>query len=805
MTPRGESTEVDAYIFIKENLRLLGWDTRNPARTPEGQVYTQNECLSHPEIHRMLVDDKPENVIKVTESVFWVVEAKKSHTKLDTALAEAKEYAEKINNSAIIKTKFITGIAGNDVDSYLIRTLYFDGSSYRPISMNSREITGFLSPDEARTILRLNNPNIADMPINEKLFVSKAENINEILHLGAVLPNQRARVMAALLLAMLDDTPPNIDASPSVLISDINSRAKRVLSQQGRPEFIEYIRISLPSTEDNHIKFRNALVSTIQELNILNIRSAMNSGHDVLGHFYEVFLKYANWAKDLGIVLTPRHITQFAAEIMNIGLHDIILDPCCGTGGFLVASLDYVKHNYTAAQVNDFKQNAIFGIEQDPGVASLAIVNMIFRGDGKNNIMEGNCFSQFLAPHISNGNRTAKFSRSQNEHPPITKILMNPPFALKQSAEKEYRFIEHGLNQMEDGGLLFTILPYSVLVKGGEYLTWRKEVLLKNNTLLSVITFPPELFYPIGVHTVGVVIKKGIPHSLEQKVLWVRATRDGFVKSKGKRLPSDDEENDLDRIKSTLKSFLSNPRIAVLTQPRFCKSQPIDFNDRILEMVPEAYLDDVPPKIEDIRSEIDKMIREVIAFQIVQQKKNIEFEKSVFIDRGPKEPLILGNFVLESVLNHLIAGEYHATKELDNGSVPLISCGELANGLVDFFEIPEADQHKNTITVAFNAKPLTTRFHPYVFGAKDDVAVFINKSNLRPTSLTFIGAMLCLQCWRFSYGRKCFIDKLKQQMIQLPKDSSGALDEEFMEQVVKTHPYWRYVEKSMNDSVVNHD
>lgn len=95
MSKRGQSTEVDAYIFIKENLKLMGWDTRNPARTPEGQVYTQNECLSHPEIHHHLGKEKPENIVKVTERVFWVIEAKKHHKQLEQALQEAQQYAEK--------------------------------------------------------------------------------------------------------------------------------------------------------------------------------------------------------------------------------------------------------------------------------------------------------------------------------------------------------------------------------------------------------------------------------------------------------------------------------------------------------------------------------------------------------------------------------------------------------------------------------------------------------------------------------------------------------------------------------------
>src|SRR3712207_41779 len=112
-------------------------------------------------------------------------------------------------------------------------------------------------------------------PIDEKSFLSRAEHINEILHLGAVNPHQRASVMAALLLSTLSETGPNLnERNLSVLIGDINSRVASTLRSQGKAEFYDHIRISPPATQDNHVKFRRALVSTLQELNALNIRAA---------------------------------------------------------------------------------------------------------------------------------------------------------------------------------------------------------------------------------------------------------------------------------------------------------------------------------------------------------------------------------------------------------------------------------------------------------------------------------------------------------------------------------------------------
>jgi hypothetical protein len=622
MIAKSKDTEVDAYIFIKDNLKILGWDTRNPARNPAGEVFTQNECFHHPEIKKRLKQDRPENIVKLSEKYFWVIEAKRTHQQLNQALTEAEEYAKEINKSRLIKSIIISGVAGNQTDSYLIKSRFLENSKFVPITINGKEISGLISKEIARLLLDTNNPSIEDVPVDEQLFLSKAEKINQFLHLGAINKNYRARVMAALLLALIDDVPPNIDAPPSVLIDEINSRAKRVLTQQGKGEFYNFINISLPPTVDNHMKFKQALVSTIQELNILNIRSAMNSGTDVLGKFYEVFLKYGNGAKEIGIVLTPRHITKWAVEALSVSKDDYVYDPTCGTGGFLVASFDYIKKTTNEKRVNEFKNNNLFGIEQEPEVVALAIVNMIFRGDGKNNIIEGNCFQKSLLKTTKDGVRTAKYSSQPGERV-ITKVLMNPPFALKSSDEKEYKFIQHALDQMDDGGVLFSILPVSVMFESGEEKAWRENKLLKDNTLLSVVTFPQELFYPIGIHTIGIFVKKGIQHPKKQNVLWIRAIHDGLLKKKGKRLPDSNEVNELDLMLPNLKAFIQNLSFKIQDVPQFCKLAPIDFSDPLLELVPEAYLDSKDISSKEIQEGIESLIRETAALIIRYRKDGI--------------------------------------------------------------------------------------------------------------------------------------------------------------------------------------
>ena len=506
-------------------------------------------------------------------------------------------------------------MAGNEDDGYIVNSQLLVGSEWRNVQINGIDTTGLLSESECRKLIENDDPNLEDPPINEALFVKTAERINGTLHEGAVNPNERAKVVSALLLSMLTQSGPQIEErDTSLLVHDINNRAARILQQQGKQSFEDHIRLPLPAAEDNHVKLRRALVETLQDLRGLNIHSAMKSGADWLGTFYEVFLKYARWAQDLGIVLTPRHITRFAACAIGIGPHAIVYDPTCGTGGFLVAAFEEVKRSCGTDQIEEFKRHSVFGLEQDDGIAALAIVNMIFRGDGKNNIEQANCLVRHLVPaNGPTGVRTAKFSKTSSKRPPVTRVLMNPPFSLKR--DKEYVFVNHALAQMVQGGLLFSILPYSVMAKSGQARTWRKN-LLERHTLLSVITLPIDIFYPVGAPPVGVFIKQGVPHDARKPVLWVRAETDGHLKSKGKRLPSPLTTNRLEDCLPTVRAFLDNPDIAVDSKPRFIIAAPVNADDDLLELVPEAYLEQEALEPADILSGVDSILRDASAFLV---------------------------------------------------------------------------------------------------------------------------------------------------------------------------------------------
>lgn len=120
------------------------------------------------------------------------------------------------------------------------------------------------------------------------------------------------------------------------------------------------------------------------------------------------------------------------------------------------------------------------------------------------------------------------------------------------------------------------------------------------------------------------------------------------------------------------------------------------------------------------------------------------------------------------------SGEFHAAHELDSGPVPLISCGMVEDGLIGYFDIASGQRHRNCITVAYNGSwPLLAKYHPYEFGAKDDVAVLTPRAPMSDRALLYVAACLNLMTWRYSYYRKTFRARVRNTRISVPVANNG--------------------------------
>lgn len=238
---------------------------------------------------------------------------------------------------------------------------------------------------------------------------------------------------------------------------------------------------------------------------------------DVVGQFYGEFLKYTGGdGKGLGIVLTPKHVTELFAHIANVSKDDIVLDTCAGTGGFLISAMaQMAKTATTQAELDFIKSDGLIGVEQQSTMYALAASNMILRGDGKANLYQGSCFDVAI-------------TKAVKAHKPNIGLI-NPPYAKSKADLHELRFVEHMLDSLKKGGRGVAIVPVSCATANSIH----KENLLKKHTIEAVMSMPPEIFHPVGVVTCIMVFTAGIPHAKTNKKTWFGYWReDGFVKIK---------------------------------------------------------------------------------------------------------------------------------------------------------------------------------------------------------------------------------------------------------------------------------
>lgn len=621
MAGRGtrRSSEFRAYPWILKKLKLRDWNTANPNRNSKGEVWTQNECLAHLEISKSLGSRKPENVVIISANTFWAIEAKEGKTNIKIAVKEAQEYANSINNSSqLIRAPLATGVAGNDEDGYEIRHFYLKSGEWKPVVVGRHPLQRMLSKKEALRIIDSDSPNLERPELSVSEAVQLSNQINETLHLAKVGKEERALFVAILLLALHEDLSLEYRNDARIFINDINSRAEKIFRDSGRIELWELIKIR-PSNEtlEGQARALNNIISYLKEADILHVAQSA----DVLGPFFESFLRYGNTSKELGIVLTPRHICWLAAEALEIKDSDFIYDPAVGTGGFLVAAFNRVRNQVPERQLKIFAKDNLYGADDTGKIAVLAFINMYFRGDGKHNIKIDSCFSYRLVGS-SKTSRKPKFKegneRSRAEVNIVTKVMMNPPFALKNSVQKEYHFVDHGLDQLADNGLLFSVLPASVMYER-KYSEWR-DLLLEKHTLKAAISFPVDLFYPVSTESVGIFIKKGIPHDVEEDVLWGRIVDDGFVKRKGFRVEKEkiNYQSILNPLAICLRSWI------VYGTKQSAKPGEFDFSPTTSsELIPQAHLGIASLELQSYNQEFRRLYKDIL-IQLWDQRQQLE-------------------------------------------------------------------------------------------------------------------------------------------------------------------------------------
>ena len=288
--------------------------------------------------------------------------------------------------------------------------------------------------------------------------------------------------------------------------------------------FQEKLKIQSPKTVKQ-------IVNKLSELILINTES------EIKGDAFEYFLKSLGAGNDLGEYFTPRHIVRTMVTITDPKFGNVVFDPFCGTGGFLIEAFRHIKRGIDEDDVNlmeKLKKESIFGVELTE-TYKIAKMNMIITGDGHNNIVRDDTakneyWDKFIGK--DDGKEKVEFVTKLKKDG-FDVILSNIPYSQPTdygalypipSNQGDSIFIQHLILNLKKGGICAVIVPEGFLFKKEHKKT--REYLLKECEVEGIISLPAGVFLPYtNVKTYILVFKKGSP---TKKVWFFKVESDGF-------------------------------------------------------------------------------------------------------------------------------------------------------------------------------------------------------------------------------------------------------------------------------------
>ncbi len=289
----------------------------------------------------------------------------------------------------------------------------------------------------------------------------------------------------------------------------------------------------------------------LKEINEFNY-----SNSEKLGDAFEYLLSFMGSQGDAGQFRTPRHIIDFTVEIVNPQKDETVLDPACGTAGFLISSHKHILNQNTKKNLGDGLSasdrkkigNNLNGYDISPDMVKMSLVNMYLH--------------KFTNPKI-NEYDTLSSEERWNEYYDV--ILANPPFFSPKggitphnrfgvkSTKAEVLFIDYINEHLKPNGRAGIIVPEGIIFQTGTaYKHLRKRLI--ETSLVAVISLPPGVFNPYaGVKTSVLILDKKLSKKISDIFIY-EIKNDGFTLN-ANRTPI--KENDLPEIINSFKNNFS--------------------------------------------------------------------------------------------------------------------------------------------------------------------------------------------------------------------------------------------------------
>ena len=249
-----------------------------------------------------------------------------------------------------------------------------------------------------------------------------------------------------------------------------------------------------------------------------------------LGNAYEYLLSVMGSQGDAGQFRTPRHIIDFMVDAVDPNMEDKVLDPACGTGGFLVSAYKHILEQHSGKNKEkpltpDQRKNLMGnfeGYDIDPGMVRIAQVNMYLH--------------QFKGPKIYNYDTLTMEERWNDK---FSVILANPPFMSPkggvsthskfsiQSSRSEVLFVDYIMNHLRPNGRAGIIVPEGIIFQSGSAHKQLRKNLVEDG-LYAVVSLPSGVFTPYsGVKTSILLINNELAKQ-SKEILFLKIENDGF-------------------------------------------------------------------------------------------------------------------------------------------------------------------------------------------------------------------------------------------------------------------------------------
>ncbi len=614
---------------------------------------------------------------------------------------------------------------------------------------------------------------------NKIAVIQSTYDLNKLLHGYGIQPKIRGQFVGTCLLALKHGLTyaglttaqirSGIEAVLENLLNKCLNKAEKIVILKQKVVDDQCIR-KLKKEQFSEI------LDFIRDRILPYINDKTTQGQDLLNLFFTTFNKYVG-KDDRNQAFTPDHIVHFMCRVAGVNHNSVVLDPCCGSGAFLVRALtDAIDDCRTEEERVRVKESQIYGIESDETAFGLSTTNMLIHGDGNSNIRQGSCFD--LHDWEDKG---------------VNIVLMNPPYnANRPSCKQDYvktwkkktdedpskgfHFVYDIAHRVKRGRMAVLLPMQCALCSPKEVEIRRyKKLMLEENTLVAVFSLPSEIFYPgASACACCMVFDLGTRHENAQipETFFGYFKDDGFVKKK--KLGRVERRDGLwaEIEKHWLDLFFHRT-----VEKGFSAVRKVTADD---EWLAEAYMETDYSNLAG--KDFEQIVRDYYAYIIKNELKNKGNECLASTDDW-------GEFRFEDLFVSSTGDTDILQNMLEEFGEPVVSAGESNEGIIGRTTIDAKVFSPNTITLDMFGQAFAHGY-PYKMVTHARVMSLAVKNHAVSLEVClFLATIINFNRYKFAYGRMCNWERIKNERLKLPKTPTGEPDWNEMERQIKALPY----------------